>query len=233
MSRLGIVTGLVAEADCIARQAGDLAPPARPMLYCAGADRERALSGALRLVEDGANALMSFGMAGGLDPGLAPGALICADAVQAPEKQTLATSRAWRQGLMTLIGEVAAVSVGAVVTTARPVASVAAKEALARDTGAVAVDMESHGVAAAAAEAGVPFVVVRAVADPAWRALPPAVLAGIGPDGRPRPLAVMLRLLLRPQDIGDVLRLAGDNRAALASLGGVASVALPEFGLGA
>jgi hypothetical protein len=93
--------------------------------------------------------------------------------------------------------------------------------------------MESHGVGAAAAAAGLPFIVVRAVADPARRALPPAALAGIGQDGRRRPLAVLLRLALRPLDIGDVLRLAGDSRAALRSLGRVASVALPQFGLGA
>jgi adenosylhomocysteine nucleosidase len=233
VSRLGIVTGLIAEADCIARRVGEWGQADRPFLYCAGANGERAREGALRLIEDGAEALVSFGIAGGLEPGLEPGALICADTVQAPDKETIATSQAWRQGLIALIGDAVPVSVGAITTTAVPVTSAAAKEALARDTGAIAVDMESHGVGAAAAEAGVPFIVVRAVADPARRALPWAVLAGIDRDGRPRPLAVSLRLLLRPLDIADVVRLAGDNRAALASLRRVASVALPQFGLGA
>ncbi len=233
MSRLGIVTGLAAEADCIARPAGEWEQAGRPFLYCAGANGERAREGARRLIEDGAQALVSFGMAGGLDPGLEPGALIFADTVQAPDGEPLATSRDWRQGLIALIGNEVPVSVGAVITTARPVASAAAKEALARDTGAIAVDMESHGVGAAAAEAGLPFIVGRAVADPARRALPLAALAGVGPDGGRRPLAVLLRLLVRPWDIADVVRLAGDSRAALSSLRRVASVALPHFGLGA
>ena len=233
MSRLGIVTGLVAEADCIARPTGEWEQAGRPFLYCAGANGERAREGARRLIEDGAQALVSFGMAGGLDPGLEPGALIFADTVQAPDYEPLATSRDWRQGLIALIGNEVPVSVGAVITTARPVASPAAKEALARDTGAIAVDMESHGVGAAAAEADLPFIVVRAVADPARRALPWAALAGVGPDGGRRPLAVLLRLLARPRDIADVVRLAGDSRAALSSLRRVASVALPHFGLGA
>ena len=233
MSQLGVVTGLIAEADCIARPAGEWGQAGRPFIYCAGANQERAREGALRLIEDGAKALVSFGMAGGLDPGLEPGALICADTVQAPDRETLATSRIWRQGLIALIGDELPVSVGAIITTARPVASAAAKEALARDTGAIAVDMESHGVGAAAAEAGLPFIVIRAVADPARRALPRAALAGIDRDGRRRPLAVLLRLLLRPLDIADVVRLAGDSRAALVSLRRVASVALPRFGLGA
>ena len=233
MSRLGIVTGLVAEADCIARPTGEWDQAGRPFLYCAGANGERAREGARRLIEDGAQALVSFGMAGGLDPGLEPGALIFADTVQAPDREALATSQDWRQGLIALIGNEVPVSVGAVITTARPVASPAAKEALARDTGAIAVDMESHGVGAAAAEADLPFIVVRAVADPARRALPWAALAGVGPDGGRRPLAVLLRLLARPRDIADVVRLAGDSRAALSSLRRVASVALPHFGLGA
>ena len=233
MSPLGIVTGLIAEADCIARRVGEWRQADRPFLYCAGANGERAREGALRLIEDGAKALISFGMAGGLDPALEPGTLICADTVQAPDRETLYTSQDWRQGLIALIGDEVPVSVGGVITTARPVTSAAAKEALARDTGAIAVDMESHGVGAAAAEAGLPFIVVRAVADPARRALPWAALAGIGPDGGRRPLAVLLRLLARPLDIADVARLAGDSRAALASLRRVASVALPGFGLGA
>ena len=68
MSPLGIVTGLIAEADCIARRVGEWRQADRPFLYCAGANGERAREGALRLIEDGAKALISFGMAGGLDP---------------------------------------------------------------------------------------------------------------------------------------------------------------------
>ena len=44
------------------------------------------------------------------------------------------------------------------------------------DTGALAVDLESAVVARAAAAAGIPFLVLRAIADPATRHLPPARL---------------------------------------------------------
>ena len=40
--------------------------------------------------------------------------------------------------------------------------------------------MESHRVAVVAAEMQAPFAVLRAVADPAGRALPRAALAGLG-----------------------------------------------------
>ena len=51
------------------------------------------------------------------------------------------------------------------------------------ETGAVAVDMESHIAAAYAAEAGLPFAALRVVSDPAGRALPALAMAAIKPNG--------------------------------------------------
>ena len=48
-----------------------------------------------------------------------------------------------------------------------------------RDTGALAVDMESHVVAHVAARHRLPMVAIRVVTDPAERALPPSALAGV------------------------------------------------------
>ncbi|MEE8123260.1 MAG: nucleoside phosphorylase [Alphaproteobacteria bacterium] len=233
MSRLGIVTGLIAELDIIATAVRDLPQAARPLLYCAGADAGHAREGALGLIEAGADGLVSFGMAGGLSPRLGPGALVLADTVRAPDGKSVTTSASWRQRLTALAGAAVPLAVGTILGVAHPVAAPRAKEGLFRETGALAVDLESHGVAAAAAEAGLPFIVIRALADPAWRPLPTAALAGLGPGGRRRPVAVLLGLLLRPGEIPDVVRLAGDSRAALASLRRVASLALPRFGLGA
>ena len=57
------------------------------------------------------------------------------------------------------------------------VAAQACKAALRSETGAAAVDMESHIAAAYAAEAGLPFAALRVISDPATRAL-----AGAGED---------------------------------------------------
>jgi adenosylhomocysteine nucleosidase len=79
--------------------------------------------------------------------------------------------------------------------------------------------MESYAVAAVAAEAGVPFVAVRAIADPAEQPLPRAVTGIIGPDGMPRLDRLVLRLCLRPWECPSLFRLRRDTDAALASLG--------------
>ena len=70
----GIVTGLEAEA-AVLRGAANVSHPDRlPFIACAGAERARAA--AQRLLTKGAEALISFGIAGGLDPALRPGRLI-------------------------------------------------------------------------------------------------------------------------------------------------------------
>ena len=60
-----------------------------------------------------------------------------------------------------------------------------AKRAAWRETGALAVDMESAVVARAADAAGIPFLVLRAIADPAVRELPSAALIPLAENGTP------------------------------------------------
>ena len=116
------------------------------------------------------------------------------------------------------------VAVGTLLAARQPIASVAEKAALRAASGALAVDMESGAVAEAAAGAGLPFLALRIVADPADRAIPAAALQGIAPDGSRRPSAVLLNLLTRPADLAPLIRLARDSDAALRQLRRVASL---------
>jgi len=216
----GFVVGLAAEARLLARALGPLSSGAVGPVACAGADPERARESAARLLAEGARALISFGLAGGLDPALAPGDLVLPDRVVAPGGQAFAadgTCRAKWAAAAAAAG--LPVAAGTLIGSARPVAGVAEKAALRRSGGAVAVDMESHAVAAVATAAGVPFAAVRAVADPAGRFLPSAAIGLIGPDGRPDVGRLVLRLCASPWEVPALLRLRRDADAALASLG--------------
>ena len=215
----GFVVGLAIEARLLAQAVARNAPSALPPIACAAACAERARAGARRLLSEGAGALVSFGIAGGLDPSLTPGDLVIAERVVSPDGHTIAVDldlRARWQGAAEA-AELRAVG-GGLLGTARPLASVADKRACHRSSGAAAVDMESHAVAGIAAEAGVPFVAVRAIADPAGRPLPRAAAGSIGPDGRPRIGHVVLGVCLRPWEVPALLRLRRDTDAALASL---------------
>lgn len=198
---VGIVVGLEAEAR-IARRLGW--PVAVGGGTAAGARRA-----AESLLAAGAEGLVSFGLAGGLDPALAPGALVIPRAVRAGAA-TYETDPA-------LAGPPTAALILAGDTV---LARVADKAAAWRETGASAVDMESGAVAEAAHAAGRPFAVIRAVCDPAGRALPPAALVALDDAGMIGLARVIGAVLRDPRQIPALLALARDAGRARRTLAG-------------
>jgi hypothetical protein len=134
------------------------------------------------------------------------------------------THDGWRLALTEASASSFPVTLGAIAGSDTAVTTAAAKSNLQRSTGAAAVDLESHAVAAAAHAAGLPLLVVRAIADPADRPIPAAALAGLAPDGHMRPFAVLAKLALRPWDLARMARLAEDTRAAHRALRRVAAL---------
>jgi adenosylhomocysteine nucleosidase len=111
-----------------------------------------------------------------------------------------------------------------------PVADAAAKAALFAATGAAAVDMESAVVARAAQRHGLPFAILRVIADPAHRPLPGAALVAMGADGEVDLLAVLRALIREPRQLPALIRLARDSRGAFAALGRARSALGEDFG---
>ncbi|RZF31593.1 phosphorylase [Paraburkholderia sp. UYCP14C] len=213
-----VVTGMAFEAR-IARGDGS---ERVEVVYAARADLlERALNAALAR---GAAGIVSFGTAGGLAPDLEPGALIVADAVHGPSGR-IDTDRQWAQRIAAAVtdrrmaeGLAGRVRRGAMAAVAAPLITAEDKRALHESTGALAVDMESHIAGATAAAHGLPFAVCRAVVDPAWRTLPPAATAGLRDDGSTALGPILRELLRQPSQLGALLRLAADARAARTTL---------------
>jgi Phosphorylase superfamily len=112
-----------------------------------------------------------------------------------------------------------------------PIAEPAIKRELHRTTGAAAVDMESHVVARLAAANGLAFAAVRVIVDPAHRAIPPAALLGMAPDGRADIWAVLRNLMARPSQLSLLARIAVDAFAARAEMLRVRRLLGPHFGL--
>jgi adenosylhomocysteine nucleosidase len=91
-----------------------------------------------------------------------------------------------------------------------------------RGTGALAVDLESAIVARTAEAAGLPFLVLRTIADPATRELPPAALIPLSENGTPAFTRVLSEVLRRPRQIAALFGLARETRQALTALAGPA-----------
>ncbi len=98
------------------------------------------------------------------------------------------------------------------------ISTVADKAAAWQRTGAAAVDLESGAVAAVAAAHRLPFAVLRAVCDPAGRALPPLAATALDARGRVRTLNLLLGLLRHPGEISALRALGQDAAAARRAL---------------
>jgi hopanoid-associated phosphorylase len=188
------------------------------VVYAARADLlERALSAALA---EGCSGIISFGTAGGLAPDLEPGAVIVANAVEGPLGHC-ATDVRWSEHIAATLAATplgAKLRRGLMAGVTAPLTGAADKAVLHRTSGALAVDMESHIAGAIAAAQGLPFAVCRAIVDPAWRTLPSAATAGLRDDGTTAIGPILRELLKQPSQLGALLQVASDARAAKASL---------------
>jgi hopanoid-associated phosphorylase len=223
---LGVVAALAAEARALGpavTQIGDVGCLGDGTLVAvSGMGRVAAARAAARLIEVGASALMSFGLAGGLDPSLSAGSVVLPSEIISRGGARFLTSAGWREQLRTAIGKHRPVAGGTLLSNSDVIDAVADKAAAFRETGAVAVDMESFGVAEVAAAHGLPFVAVRVIVDTAADVLPRAVVAAS------RAGQVSLRRLvggiaLAPLELVALIRLAQRYRAATRSLAAVAS----------
>ena len=224
MNEVGVVAALAAEARSLGfskpQPDGTVRLGDGTLVMVSGMGMAGAQAAAHSLLEAGARALMSFGLAGGLDPGLRAGSIILPTEVVAADGERFVTSIHWRESLGAALATQCRLTSGRLLTSARPIDTVAAKAAAFTRTGAVAVDMESAAVGRAAAEREVPFVAVRAIVDTALDELPPAVIAA-SVAGKVRLLRLVRGLAMAPGELPAVLRLVQRYRAALRSLSSV------------
>ena len=148
--------------------------------------------------------VLSAGFSGAVVPGLGVGDLILASAV------CDAGGRLWPTTWPT--GD-SSYRRGRLLTVPHILGAPAEKRRLGEQTGAVAVDMETAGVARMCTTAGVPFGCARVISDDVDTALSEALLDVLrgGRVGARRLAAALLR---RPSLIAELLRLGADTRRA-------------------
>jgi hopanoid-associated phosphorylase len=213
-----VVTGMDFEARIAA------GPHCRVVHGLRGLALEQAVSG---MASRHCMGILSFGVAGGLDPALAPGDLVLAEAVCAPGER-YDTAITWTRAMHAALPHA---RIGTAAGSDQPVLSPAAKAALHRATGALCVDMESHLAARMAAACQLPFGACRVVIDPATRTVPAAAAAGMGEHGKTDVAAVLNGLLRAPWQLPALLRLAGDAAAARGALRAARLALGDAFGL--
>jgi adenosylhomocysteine nucleosidase len=199
-------TGLRAEARIAERSQGVRA-------VAGGGDGRRLEELVRQLAAQGGNAIISFGIAAGLATQFSGACLIGSEVAYGGVSYS--ADRAWTASIKNLIGGADVVRISGV---DRPLARPSEKRALHRGSGAAAADMESHVVARIAAELALPFAVLRVVADPVERELPPAALAGMSADGGIDVGAVLASLARSPRQLPALIRLAAEAGHARSAL---------------
>jgi hopanoid-associated phosphorylase len=174
--------------------------------------------------------IISFGVAGGLDPTLATGDIVVATEVVVGDGRWTAAAG--------LSGEL----IGAIGDGGRPVRrgilagsevvvpSPQEKAALRAATAAAVVDMESHIAAAYAVAVGLPFAALRVVSDPASRSLPAIATHALKPDGRVDVWKVLRGVVREPSAVPHLMRTGRDFNRALVTLRGCRRLLLGDGG---
>lgn len=185
-----------------------------------------AVAGAARsLIQTGAAALVSFGVAGGLDPTLLAGDICLPREIMLQRVPSIATATAWRERVgAALSARIPGGRIvdGVLLSSPGIVMGAAAKTALFGSTGAVAVDMESFAVAEVASTHRLPFLALRVIVDRAADELPSIVTAAADAHGEVRLPQLLAALLRSPAQLPPLMRLGHRYRAASRSLAAIA-----------
>jgi adenosylhomocysteine nucleosidase len=200
-------TGLLAEARIAARSDSVRA-------VASGGNATRLAELIERAVADGARAIASFGIAGGLNEDLKRGTCLIGSEI-AHAGEVYRADAAWTARLAQ---RVRAAPVHRVAGVDEVLSHPGEKRALNAATGAAAVDMESHIVAALAARHGLPFAVMRVIADPVRRSVPHAALVGMRRDGTTDVGACLRSLVRNPAQAPALVGIAVDTGRAMLQL---------------
>lgn len=213
-----IVTGLVQEAR--------IAAGPGMAVICSSSDPKQ-LRALLTVVDPATiRGVISFGVAGGLDPSLRSGDVVVATEVMAGDARWLAGLALNEQLIASVASGRRRVIRGGLAGVEDVVVAQASKAALRLETGAAAVDMESHIAAAYAAQAGLPFAALRVISDPASRALPALARSAIKPNGDIDLRKIFRGIVRNPRTLHALVSTGIDFNRALRSLRGCRSFLL-------
>ncbi|MSR15248.1 MAG: hypothetical protein EXR86_11915 [Gammaproteobacteria bacterium] len=225
---LGFIAASPAEAASVARYCRRVgARHARVATF--GIGPNAATEAANSLVAEGVTLLISWGTAGGLEAGLAPGTLILGQAVVcASDGREYCCDPAATLWLARNLEPLTPVLKRGVSSVDAAVDGATKSQLNQRYDGAF-VDMESAAIGAVAQAAGIGFAIVRVIVDPARFSLPISALAGLGPsEGQTR--RTLSALCHHPSECGAMLRLGAWYFRALRRLSQAARLLFKKLG---
>ncbi|MFI3157952.1 MAG: phosphorylase [Methylococcaceae bacterium] len=186
----------------------------------AGADNARAASELL--ITQGATRLISWGCAAALSETLKPGDLVLADTLIDAEGIQIDILSDWLSFTKSLLSPRLKVHTGSLAESLTIVAAAKDKKHLHSQTGAIALDMESVATAKVARQNNLPFLAIRAIADPLDMDLPKAVNHALNDEGDIVLAKLLAFIALHPVELPGLIKLGLHFNAAKNTLKSVA-----------
>jgi hopanoid-associated phosphorylase len=193
--------------------------------------RERLAAFSRTSGRDNVSGVLSFGLAGGLASHLRSGDVVISTTVESGGRQHRAHD-GWRGSATAALGARLSVHRGATAGRDLVLAKSSEKVSLHNETGALAVDMESHIAADYAHHHGLPFAAIRAISDPVTRNLPPIATDALTADGKVAVGKVIMGILRDTDQLPALIAAGIDSERAFASLRRCRRLLGPLFGLG-
>jgi hopanoid-associated phosphorylase len=222
MSLLGIVVALPEELPTLTSKK---IPPEilnSVLVICSGAGAENARKAAETLVSNGATHLMSWGCAAALSPELKSGDLTLADSLVDANQVQININSAWHTHVKNSLAKSLSVHTGVLLESKTIVSLSSEKKQLHEQTQAIVLDMESVAIAKVAQEKNLPFLAIRAIADPVTMDLPKAVSVAMNDKGKVLISPLLKYLLLHPSELPALIKLGLHFSAAKKTLKQVA-----------
>lgn len=217
---MGIVSALKSEANCLTKQPAPLLKIVRlapGTHFCLGGMGSGAMKASGMLHENGARALISFGVAGALDKNLMPGDLVLPEKIYF-KRTNLPVNLEWRKRVSELLSSDITVIGNTLAHTQSPLFTQQEKLKFGEETGACAVDMESAIVAEYAMHHNIPFVAIRAIVDPVKFSPPQKLLGAVNQDGTTRIVKLLPLVFNGSVSISTLYHLAMGMQAACSTL---------------
>jgi nucleoside phosphorylase len=227
-----LFTGLDFEAG-IARKAVADSKQTGPIIFSVGMGAVKATEMVKQALEQGAAGIISFGVCGAIAKDLKSGFVILPENILS-DNNAIPVDKNWHARVQVLLERQFDLSFGNLVTVSQTVATTKDKKALAEKTGAVAVDMESAVLAELAIVHNIPFIAIRVVHDTAQMEIPKAftdILDTVEGNGQISKWKLLKGLLFNWPGAKVLKQLSSANDDAMANLGAIARLALPDFRL--
>ena len=204
------------EAKCIASTLRILEINNQPLIFCGGPGPDRVSIICNQLERRDISGVVSFGIAGGLNPNYKTGSVLLPSNVLTSDKGSIPTNDCWRSSIAKNWPSANQQTLQLGVN--EPVTDKVDKERLYRTHKAHAVDMESHIIGTYAQKRNIPFLILRSVADTSDTAIPEVALSGLDKNGKATPFKLIKKIFERPGDIKGLVTLAIQTNVALREL---------------